>query len=165
MNDRTSSAASAYAAPFPTTTSGRSAVFSAVSAACTAAGSASVRGASATRGRCGAASSSAFPVMMSPGRSRYTGPGRPYIDVRTACSTKYGILSTRSTSAAYFTHGRAASTCGASWNAPIPCCAMSDDPPSRIIGQRFDHAFASPEIAFVIPGPDTTRHAPGRPVR
>ena len=75
------------------------------------------------------------------------------------------MRSTLSTSAAYLHHGRAASTCGASWNAPMPCCEMSDAPPSRIIGQRFDHAFARPEIAFVMPGPETTRQAPGRPVR
>ncbi len=70
-----------------------------------------------------------------------------------------------STSADSLHHGRAASTCGASWNAPMLCCEMSDEPPSSSIGQRFDQAFAMPEIAFVIPGPDTTRHAPGRPVR
>jgi hypothetical protein len=36
---------------------------------------------------------------------------------------------------------------------------MSDAPPRSSIGHRFDHAFASPEIAFVIPGPLTTRQA------
>ena len=71
----------------------------------------------------------------------------------------------RSTSADILHQGRADSTCGASWNAPMPCCEMSDEPPSRIIGQRFDQALAMPEIAFVMPGPETARHAPGRPVR
>ena len=77
MNSRTSSSARAYAMPLPTITSGRSADFSAATAASTDAGSACGRGASGTRGRCGANSSSTLPLMMSPGRSRYTGPGRP----------------------------------------------------------------------------------------
>ena len=77
MNSRTSSSARAYAAPLPTMTSGRSALRNDPSAASTAAGSASDRGGSGTRAGMRTASSSARPPMMSAGRSRYTGPGRP----------------------------------------------------------------------------------------
>jgi len=34
-----------------------------------------------------------------------------------------------------------------------------------IIGHQFDHAFEGPASAWIMPGPETTRHAPGRPVR
>ena len=47
----------------------------------------------------------------------------------------------------------------------MPAWLVSDEPPSRIIGQQFDQALARPEMALVMPGPETTRQAPGRPVR
>ena len=48
---------------------------------------------------------------------------------------------------------------------PMPLCRTSDAPPIRMIGQQFSFAFARPERPCTTPGPDTTRHAPGRPVR
>ena len=35
----------------------------------------------------------------------------------------------------------------------------------RIIGQQLDYAFATPEMALVIPGPDTVTQQPGFFVR
>ena len=64
-----------------------------------------------------------------------------------------------------FANGRAASTCGASWNEPCPSWYESGAPPIRIIGHVFDHAFAMPAMPWIIPGPQTVRQAPGRPVR
>ena len=48
-----------------------------------------------------------------------------------------------------------------------PCRSASrrEAPPIRIIGQQFSFALARPARPCTTPGPDTTRQAPGRPVR
>ena len=73
--------------PLPTITSGRSADFRASTAASTEPGSAYVRGASGQRSLNAISDSSMRPEMTSLAKSRYTAPGRPYMLVRTACST------------------------------------------------------------------------------
>ena len=47
----------------------------------------------------------------------------------------------------------------------MPFWKASLAPPSRIIGQPFDHAFEAPAMPWIMPGPETQRQAAGRPVR
>ena len=42
---------------------------------------------------------------------------------------------------------------------------QKQETPITIIGQQLDWALASPAIAWIMPGPETVRHAPGRPVK
>ena len=62
-------------------------------------------------------------------------------------------------------YGAASSTWRSSWKSSMPSRLWADAPPMRIMGQQFSLALASPAKAWMTPGPETTRHACGRPVR
>ena len=64
---------------------------------------------------------------------------------------------------AHFTNGFAASTWGASWKSPRADSATFAAPPISSIGQQFASALPSAEMAFVMPGPETTSAAEMRP--
>ncbi len=87
MKARTSASARDHAIPFPTITSGRSALRKAAIAASMSLSDAWLRGGGAIVAAMRTLSSSVLPRITSSGRSRYVAPGRPYHAVRTACST------------------------------------------------------------------------------
>src|SRR5215472_4444642 len=97
---------------------------------------------------------------MSPGRSRYTGPGRPLKTVRIAVSTYSGMRLGSTHRSDHLVIGLNAATWSISWNAPRPHWLTGLEPPMASSGAQSAQALATPVVRLVVPGPDAAMHTP-----
>lgn len=130
-----------------------------------------------------------WPWIMSAGRSMNEGPGRPYQAWRYALCRASGIVSREDGRRASLVWGVRREMASSSWKAPLEMRWVSAEPPRRrrgnalmlelpsypssasclspiaILRAEDDSRRHTPGIACSTPGPPTTRHTPGLPVR
>ncbi|CAG5073897.1 Protein of unknown function [Cotesia congregata] len=120
--------------PFPIITKGRAALASSSAASSTRLGSGKAMGGSGHLKTSTILFSSTCSLSKVAGKSRNATPGLPYVDNLTAFSTCCGISPADGGLAAYLQYGLEASTCGYSWNPPIPSWSSGHDPARTING-------------------------------